>query len=207
MQKELPPAFHSDEIENIRWQGDKGLRVVVAYEDLATAQRVLTLFERTALGLKQEGQGTMRCAMWKIIGPTLPSRMKMAADKAVLADIIVIAAHERAKMPEVLQEWIDLWLARKTNHPCGLVALLDYPSGNEAQRGIYNYLKDVARLGKLAFFTNGRDEDLDEAWRTGTPSAGASQNEASTDPWKIVSHEASSENYGLDWNFYRPSTC
>ena len=162
-------VFLPDEIENSDPHDEDGLRVVVAYEDLATAKRALRLFDRTALGLKAGGHGAMHCAMWKIGGSMLPTRMKISADQAATADLIVIAAHERATMPEVLQEWISLWLPKKIEQPCGLFALLDHPAESYAQRGIYRYLKSVACFGKLSFFTAGREEHIDEALQAGAP--------------------------------------
>lgn len=167
-------AIDPYKIDNLVSEESEILSVVVAYEDLATARRAQRLFENTSHALKAGGHGATHVAMWKIGASRLPVRMKIAADKAVTANIIVIAAHERAKVPEALQEWIGLWLPKKMEQPCGLVALLDHSQESCNQRGIYRYLKSVAYCGSFSFFANGRDEDFAEAVQTKGPCDDAS---------------------------------
>jgi hypothetical protein len=143
------------------------LRVMVAYEDLPAAQRAQKLLERTAIAMKNGGHGTLHCAMWKINDLRIPSRMKLAAEKAMAADVIVISARERAEIPELLQEWIRLWLPKKKGQSCGLLALLDYSGKDSALGGIYWYLKYAAHFGNLAFFANDAGEDFNETLRAG----------------------------------------
>jgi hypothetical protein len=141
--------------------------VLVAYEDVTSGLQAKELLERMTRTLPSEDSGWFRCAMWKFNSRMTPARIKVAARQAMIADLIIIATHEREKVPLAIEEWVGLWLPRKAGHPCALVALLEPQGGGlHRARGIHSYLEEVARKGNLSFFADCRNEAPAEARKT-----------------------------------------
>ena len=56
-----------------------------------------------------------------------------------------------------MEGWIELWLQQKARHSAVLLALLD-PDYEGASTAIQNYLRQVAKRGKMEFLVLSKDE-------------------------------------------------
>jgi hypothetical protein len=154
-------------IKDIGLENTTGFNVVVVHENFAMRQHAKRFLERMAMALEPRDSDWLHYTMWKFHDHAEPSRMKMAADQAAMADAIFIAAYEKEKIPHVLAEWIDLWLPKKAGRPCALVALLAR-HGENGPLGIYSYLRKVSRKENLAFFVDDRNGGPDDALKLDT---------------------------------------
>src|SRR6266478_5088148 len=121
------------------------LKVVVACEGPRNAYRAGAMLERVARN--SEAEGRLICSWWHFEVLATASLRKLAADEAMKAGMIVIAADDGPALPEEVIDWIGLWVSTGEYHPRALVALLDPDTTKKrAARNIVSQLKKVAEL-------------------------------------------------------------
>jgi len=131
-----------------------GVRVLVAYEDLAAGRCAMEMLQR--IGHQCGGASRLVHLMWRFDVLADSSCSELAANEALEADIIVIATREGDGLPQPVRDWIARWLLTKADRPTALVAALDHdrvPAGG--QRRVRPYLEKLADCGKMQFFANG----------------------------------------------------
>src|SRR5450755_1457462 len=87
--------------------------VLVAYQGAAGGQHAREFLERMAMALAPEDSDLLPCTMWEFDDQMTRFQIETAAEQAALADVIFIVAREREQVPQVLEEWVDLWLPKK----------------------------------------------------------------------------------------------
>jgi len=124
------------------------LAAVAASEDSSTDTRVNEFCRSLArqLGLKSE----VNPQLWLLSELRMPQLRAIAAGEAAQADLIIISVHHSEKLPSEVEEWIELWLARKRERPSVLLALFD-PVYQGVSSSMQSYLKEVAKKGRMEF--------------------------------------------------------
>jgi len=84
------------------------LNVVIAYEDLETGKRAKRIHDFLVENLGHDCQFTNQ--MWKFELLGIPKLREMAAQDAMMADIVIISCHG-AELPSDFKAWVELWAA------------------------------------------------------------------------------------------------
>ncbi len=98
--------------------------VVIAYEDFDTGKHARKTYDFLVENLGPQCHFTNQ--MWKFDVLRIPKLREMAANDAVLADLIIVSSHGGEELPGPVKAWLESWLAQKGN-PIALVALFDCP--------------------------------------------------------------------------------
>lgn len=136
-----------------RVEADPMFKVVIVYEDVPTGSRALRTYSHI---LDQVGKEVaFNNEIWKFDALRVPEVKERAAAEAAEADMIIISTHGDRELPEDVQKWISLWLARRRPGERALVELSDRRGENSAQDpASHAYLKRVARAGQMDFFSH-----------------------------------------------------
>jgi hypothetical protein len=124
--------------------------VVIAYEDLDAGKNARRTYDYVAHQLGYDCHFTNEMWNFDVLG--IPRLRELAARDARQADMIIIASHGDAPLPESVKAWIETWLSEEVNS-MALVALFD--AAHLATAGaleIRDYLTAVARRGNMEFF-------------------------------------------------------
>jgi hypothetical protein len=135
------PAFGSSDSEL-----SSALNVVIAYEDLETGKRAMKTYEYLVEQLGS--QCIFANQMWKFDVLAVPKLKEIAAKDAAAADIIIVSAHEGRDLPKEVKAWIELWL----NYKSQTTALVGLFGAESVETPLRNYLEEIARRAKIAFF-------------------------------------------------------
>jgi hypothetical protein len=126
-------------------------RVVIAYEDFGTASQAKRAYDFLVANLTHEWQVTRQ--MWKFDLLRLPELRELAAEDAVLADLIIVSCSGDGELPADVRAWMEMWLGHKSD-AVALIALLDCPPGQaEGAQATRTYLERVAQRARMEFFT------------------------------------------------------
>jgi hypothetical protein len=124
--------------------------VVIAYEDLEAGKNARRTYDYLAQHLGHDCQFANE--MWSFDVLSIPRLRELAARDAMQADIIIVACHGGAPLPEAVKSWIEIWLAEEVN-AIALVALFDSASDMCSKtRELREYFAEVARRGNMEFF-------------------------------------------------------
>ncbi len=133
------------------WSEAVVLNVVVAYGDSFAGKRAKAVLDRL---VQQLGRKVLlKCNLWKFNVQETPQLNKLAANDALEAQMIIIAAHEGTELSGPMKQWLADWLLDRDVASAALVAVLDY--GHQAggnQTPVSSYLKKLAEVGSLDFF-------------------------------------------------------
>jgi hypothetical protein len=133
------------------------LSVVIASEDSATAVPVCEVLEQVEHNLKDEGR--LNYLWWNFEVLAIDTLRELAVDEAAAADMIIIGIHETRKLPQEINDWIELWLPLRKDRPGALVAVLDSDLNQpDVSQEILSQLKQVAALGQMDFFASRANE-------------------------------------------------
>ena len=127
------------------------LRVLIACEDPAAAERACAVLERLASNCQAEGRLIYQWWNFEVLGIT--ALRALATQEAAAADLIIFAVRGHKHLPGVVDNWINRWLDLRNGRRGALVALLDVgrkPASDSD--GIVSQLKKSAALGNLDFF-------------------------------------------------------
>jgi hypothetical protein len=129
------------------------LRIVVVYDGMADLIRVNEIWSRLVARFKDEIQ-IVSCA-WNFASLRDPQLRERAAFHAGDADLIVLSASGRSKLPDYIRHWIRAWLPWKKGRRDALVATLDHESpACAAASPLRNYLRRTAEQSGMDFFCN-----------------------------------------------------
>ena len=126
-------------------------RVVNVYEDFSTGTQAKRAFDFLVANLTQEWQVTSQ--MWKFGLLRIPELGALAAEDAMLADLIIVSCNGDGELPADVRTWIEMSLGTKAE-AVALVALLDCPSGQVQRAQITQAcLERIAQRAHMEFFT------------------------------------------------------
>jgi hypothetical protein len=136
------------------WEPKFPFDLVVGYEDAVTRERALGLYDHLAQQLLSDYD--FQCSWWKfdhLQNPTLRTR---AADAAVEANMVILSLRAKPEVSQVHKAWIDDWISRRGRTKAALVALVTGAGEPGLESApMLAYLQNVARLGRMDFFTHG----------------------------------------------------
>jgi hypothetical protein len=126
-------------------------RTVIVYEDYETALRVEQIYQQLIKELS--GETNFKC-LWVCFGSlAVPEVLKDAAKEAAKADLVIFSTHAERELPEHVRLWIERWLPEKSLEDSALAALVGLPGEESRVTLIHEYLRSVARRGKMEFFS------------------------------------------------------
>jgi hypothetical protein len=107
--------------------GDEGdtltLEVMLVHEDLPAGRRGKEVLDQVALNLEPKADFLVNPWNFEML------RNRALQGQAVLdaahADIVVLSAHGRTKLPAAGRAWLEVCLDRRDDSPCALVVSLD----------------------------------------------------------------------------------
>src|ERR1041385_796308 len=125
------------------------IQVVIAFEDLAAGKRGKQVYDYLTHRLTDF---EFDHEVWKFSALECPRLLETAARQAAAADIIMLAVHGEKALPEVVKNWIEMWIGQNGN-PMALVVLFDRECEDSPAMGQTRlYLEDAARRGKMDLF-------------------------------------------------------
>jgi hypothetical protein len=136
--------------------GEEGLQinctinVVIAFEDFTAGEHAEAFYEHLTEKLGREFEFTRY--QWSFNLLKDPAVREVAAHDAAMADIVILASHGDAELPEAVDEWFQAWVGRNAG-PMALVALFDQPAVCLETRGeLRSSLARIAQTGGMDFF-------------------------------------------------------
>ena len=139
----------------------EAINVLIAYDDLAAAQRAMRLFARIGRGETDDLHAEdLLCQpqLWPFELLTDPDWRKCAAADAQRADLLVISASSPCALPRTVQTWLTACLTYKQGAHAAVVALLR--TGMESSNcPNLRFLQSAATEAGLDFFVALRDSD------------------------------------------------
>jgi hypothetical protein len=104
------------------WDPKYPFDLVVAYEDIATRNQALHLYDRIAQRLLDDYD--FQCSWWKM--DFLKSRplFEQAADAAAESNMLVLSLRDGHRLPEVIERWLEAITQRRDYRKTALVSLI-----------------------------------------------------------------------------------
>ena len=149
MSKSLPDT----KLPESHWEPKMPFDLVVAYEDRATRNRALHLYDHLAQQLLDDYD--FKCAWWKFDHLSDPSLRDHSIDDAAQANMVIVSLHARPEIAEDHKRWVESWLALRDQRKCALVAMIG--DGEQAaidSSSLTSWLRNAARLGHMDFFNH-----------------------------------------------------
>jgi len=135
------------------------LNVALIYEDAQTREWARDAYERVT---KLAGEQGVRPTWWNLENLGNPGVLAAAVSTAMRADVIVLAARAAEGMPLAFYAWINAWLPNRFHRGGVLAALLGETKRSGArQQRVGEYLREVARQGRMSFLVETRKLDLE----------------------------------------------
>jgi hypothetical protein len=140
-----------DEGEAVRGEVQLTLDAMLIYEDLSTGLRAKRVLEHAARLLPTAPN--FKLAIWRFDLLREPCWHRTALNEASVAVIGVVSAHGRRDLPEVVSDWLQQWLKRKSEEPRALIVSLDDISReSDSAAQTISWLQTEARARDVAVF-------------------------------------------------------
>ena len=127
--------------------------VVVVYEDATACEPAVRFCDQL---VKRFWAGfEFDLSWWPFTQLEQVESAEAAADKAALADIIVVAANPEGDFPLPVKAWVETWLNQRGDREGILVGLLE-PTGSDTNREgrKHHYLLNAAHHGAMDYLTD-----------------------------------------------------
>jgi|GEM_PF-1571363 len=134
------------------WGLDTGelLNVILVYEDRASAQRGLALYQRLMNDLGVEYEFNLN--VWKFAVLGLARLDEISTEQAAAADLVIVCTRDESAPPERVQAWFERWLELKGRDDCALVMLGDAAPDSSSPARHGGFFDDLAERGGIACF-------------------------------------------------------
>ncbi len=134
----------------------EAINVLIAYDDVAAAQRAMRLFARVGRGQTEDLQTEeLLCQpqLWRFDLLADSDWGECAAIDALRADLIVVSASSPVALPRPVQSWLSACLARKQGAHAAVVALVQTDTHMEpSDCPSLGFLQAAATEAGLDFF-------------------------------------------------------
>lgn len=139
-----------------RWEPKYPFDLAVVYEDTATRNRAMQLYDHLAQQLLDEYD--FQCSWWKLDHLDNPGLCDQAADAAAEANMVIVSLRGDQGPSTVFEQWLHGWLSRRGDQKSALVVLL----GEKGERGsqtrhLQSQLQQAARQARMDFFVHAYD--------------------------------------------------
>jgi hypothetical protein len=146
------------------------LNVAVFYQDAPTRNWARQLCDRVQTLV---GQEHIHSTWWKMGDLREPGVLAGAVSMTMRADVIVVALHASQPLQLSFYLWAEAWLPHRFPATGSLLALIDLPrSPSRHSDEAREYLRTVARQGRLDFLTEERRLPLEPALQRSRPNRG-----------------------------------
>lgn len=138
---------------NAQWEPKYPFDLVVAYEDIATRNQALRLYDSVSSQLLDDYD--FQCSWWKL--DFLQSRplFEQAADAAAESNMLVLSLRDSQRLPEVVERWIEAIIRRRDYRKTALVALICNLAADKTQSApVVAALHRFAHQANMDFFCN-----------------------------------------------------
>jgi hypothetical protein len=127
--------------------------LVVAYEDTATRNRAVQLYDHLAQQLLDDYD--FQVSWWKLDHLESPRLYEQAATAAAEANMVIISLRGDQHLPAVFNQWLQSWISRKDSQKSALVVLLGATGQTVTDaRQLHAHLQQAARQAKMDFFAH-----------------------------------------------------
>ena len=127
--------------------------LLVAYEDLATRNVAMGLYNKLAQALLDECD--FRCTWWRFEHLRHSTLQQKAVEAALQANMIILSVHAESELSPLAKVWIETWKPKKAEEKSALVVLLaESGSDNPLPSKMEAALAEVAHSAKMDFFCN-----------------------------------------------------
>ena len=140
-------ASHSS-IDSPDLEPETVFNVVIAYEDFETGKHGKETYDYLVSNLGHKCRFANQ--MWKFDVLSIPKLRQMAANDALIADIIIISCHGTHDLSSEVKAWVDSWICNEIN-AIALVALFS-DVGAYSDNQIRSYLAQAAKRARIEFF-------------------------------------------------------
>ena len=96
--------------------------LLVAYEDLATRNVAMGLYNKLAQALLDECD--FRCTWWRFEHLRHSTLQQKAVEAALQANMIILSVHAESELSPLAKVWIETWKPKKAEEKSALVVLL-----------------------------------------------------------------------------------
>lgn len=126
------------------------LNVILVYEDRASAQRGLAMYQRLMNDLGVEYEFNLN--VWKFAVLGLARLDEVSREQAAAADLVIVCTRDESAPPERVQAWFERWLELKGRDDCALVMLREAAPDSAAPAPAGGFFDDLAPRGGIACF-------------------------------------------------------
>lgn len=127
--------------------------IVVVYEDAAARERAVAFCDQ--LVSRYWAELEFNLSWWSFAGLEDAGSAKDAAEKAVCADLVAIAAEPEGDFPQPVKSWVETWLTQRGDREGMLVGLLELVAGTGSLEGQkHHYLRHAAHHGAMDYLTH-----------------------------------------------------
>jgi hypothetical protein len=127
------------------------LDAVMLYEDYSTGLHGKGVLDGAASLFP--GAPHFNLALWRFDVLRAAIVRELALHKASVADLVVLSAHGRGALPEIVKVWLERWFRQKSDEPRALMVSLNEDSRESASAAqIIAWLQAVAKAGEVAVF-------------------------------------------------------
>lgn len=135
------------------WEPKYPFDLVVAYEDIATRNQALRLYDRIAHQLLDDYD--FQCSWWRIDFLQSPALFEQAADAAAESNMLVVSLRESDELPPPAERWLDAIAQRRDYRKTALVTLICNLAPDKANAApVVVKLHRFAHQAKMDFFCN-----------------------------------------------------
>ena len=142
----LPP-------ETAHWEPKYPFDLVVSYEDTATRNHAMALYDHLAQSLLDDYD--FQCSWFRFDHFRSAEIRAQACDAAAEANMIIVCLRSGETVPTLVRQWIESWLPRKDDRKSALVSLVGGVEHQQRDNCPANvYLQKVARVCKMDYFSH-----------------------------------------------------
>jgi hypothetical protein len=135
------------------WEPKFPFDLVVGYEDIATRNQALRLYDRLAQRLIDDYD--FQCTWWKFEFLQSPTLFEQAADAAAEANMVVLSLRDSEAVPEIARQWLEAVTHRRDYRKSALVALICNLTPDKIRTApVVTTLQGIAHLARMDFFCN-----------------------------------------------------
>lgn len=160
--RDMKTRFAGSTPRPVDWEPKYPFDLVIAYEDDATRNRAMLLYDRLAQQLLDDYD--FQCAWWKFAHLREGSLMERATDDAIEANMIILSLDTAKGLTRWAREWIEAWVPNKIGTKSALVALQTLPAPPASQHpALTSQLHQYARQARMDLFLHSGDTDREHA--------------------------------------------
>ena len=138
-------------VEDKANQGKATWSVLAVYEDVLAREMAMSFCDH--LVQRFWAKFGFEVNWWPFNLLENPRSATEAGEKALSADLIIIATHREGELPLSIKTWIEGWLTRRGDREGALVGLMDPAASFDSQTSKDVYLRHIAHRAGMDYLT------------------------------------------------------